>query len=78
MTLGIGMNQLRVECIILGTYEVVLHPTYLVCHRGRLILFLVETELLDDGLHKRPRVALVVDGKLSVIAYGLTLHAQDM
>ena len=40
-------------------------------------MFLVEVHLLDDGLHHRTRIALVVDGKLCGEAQIFALVAQD-
>ena len=50
-------------CVSLRQQQVILRHRDTICHRGRLIYFIIESHLLDDRLHQRARVTLVVDGK---------------
>ena len=65
----------RARRILLRQQQVVLRHRYAVGHRCRLIRLVVQPHLLDDALHQRPRVRLVVDSKVSAKADMLSLSA---
>ena len=69
-----GPGTLRIS---LRQYQMVLRHRDTVGHRRRLIHLIVEPHLLDDGLHQRTGIRLVVDGEIRVIAYMLGLGPQD-
>ena len=57
--------------------QVVLGHRYPVGHRRGLVHLVVEPHLLDDGLHQRSCVTLVVDGEVRIIADFLCLRPQN-
>ena len=61
----------------MGQDEMVLGHGYLVAHAGGLIYLVVEAHLLDDTLHQRTGVALVIDGEIGVKAYRFGLCPED-
>ena len=54
--------------VLLRQHQMVLRHRDTVGHRGRLIHLVVQLHLLDDGLHQRTGITLVVDGEVRVEA----------
>ena len=63
--------------ILGGEDEVVLRHGDAARHRGGLIDLVVEAQFLEDQLDQAPRVAVVVDGEVGLVAQRLALLAQD-
>ena len=63
--------------ILGGEDEVVLRHGDATRHRGGLIDLVVEAQFLEDQLDQAPRVAVVVDGEVGLVAQRLALLAQD-
>ena len=61
----------------MGQDEMVFCHRNLVAHAGRLIHLVVEAHLLDDTLHQRTGIALVVDREVGAIPYPLGLGPED-
>ena len=58
------LQRILVVGIEIGQYQVVLCHADTMVNRGRLIHLIVKPHLLDDGLHQRAGVALVIDGEV--------------
>ncbi len=60
----VGCPQFNVRNVFAGQYQVVFGVAYAALYRTRLIYFLVQRHLLDNGLYQALRVGRVVDGKV--------------
>ena len=76
LLLGIvtGPRTLRIS---LWQHQVVLRHRDTIGHRCRLIHLIVEPHLLNNRLHQRSRIRLVVDGKVGVKANVLRLGPEN-
>ena len=63
--------------IRLGQHQMILGHRDTISNGRRLIHLVIQIHLLDDGLHQRTGIRLVIDGKVGVIAYLRCFSPQD-
>ena len=67
-SLGISLQCTMVYLVLVGGDEMVFRHRDTIVYRCRLVLFLVEVELFYYAFDERPRVGLVVNGEVGLIA----------
>ena len=73
----IAFSHFRVVCILFSRNKMILCHRNQMMHRSRLVGFVIEIHLLDDGFQQRTRVIFIIDGEIVLIADGFGFNPEN-